>query len=1062
MCNLNFIFMRKLYSLLIAAIFCPSVSHGQTLQESFEQWPPQNWTLGSDKGEAEWQQTPCTEEKGPGAAADGEKAAFADYSTLGYVMPYMITPTFDVSALTNPEISFSWFHKGSDKDNGYIEVLAGYEENGEMVFKSIGNVTTTQDLTEWQVFRQVFNKNVKQIKLLSEKSKFWTQTPYYIDNVIIQEAGYTAAPINLTYMLQPDADGKVKLAWQAINDESKWNVKIAKAPFDPATADGDIKVTGIEGTPETIVEGLVVGQTYYWYVQTADNADGSAWVGASFKVDKAPLEVPFALTFNESDEGFAFVQDGQVNQWFWGEAAAMEGKAMYVSNDGGANNVYDINEAVKTHMYRNVLFPADMKKGAMLSFDFRGVGTQYNHCMKVFLVEDMSIYPVAGSYVQPKSGITTMLGKYNLQPEWTHYDIEIPASYAGKQVRMIISWENNDYEAASNPPAAFDNLMLTVLQCETPKNVEALFRTSSSVTLDWDMDTQASMFEIEYGSYGFEPGTGTVVAVDQLPPYTVTGLEESTRYDFFVRALCSDDMVSDDSQRLQTYTETAPKQAPYSAYFDEPELEKEMFPLGWSYTSGGNHKPYVLSSSFWAHSQPNCMAINDPTGEEMTTLVSPQFTDIAEGNRRITFYARISGMQHLIVGVMSDNTDANTFVPLKRINGADYPEYDPITGMAREGMYKHFLNLNDSRITAEHKYIAFRVGDILGKPLSIDDFVYEEIPANLEPTNVHPVDVSNDHARFAWDNHDGVKEWEVVCLQNGSEPDETTTGFTVTEPVALIDGLHEQVFYSVFVRAIYDNDIKSQWSQASVFLTCSGNPTLPFMEDFDNMYVHGMAPQCWSVDGYETYWALTKGEESSYPNAVHYAATTETVDSWMFTPAIYLEKDKSYMYSFWTKAEVESSDNTLAVCVGQEPTANAMGEALINYNQLSNRYKIVKAYFTPTESAFYFVGTNLKGAQSDGVYIDDVMLDEHDNPYAGIEQADNTDMMLQKSANALWLSHNATSARIDITRHDGVTIESIGSYAAGTRISTTGWAPGIYMVKATVGKATKMYKVVIK
>jgi hypothetical protein len=60
---------------------------------------------------------------------------------------------------------------------------------------------------------------------------------------------------------------------------------------------------------------------------------------------------------------------------------------------------------------------------------------------------------------------------------------------------------------------------------------------ANTVTLSWT--STGTAWTIEYGETGFSQGSGTEVTADSNP-FTVTGLEADTDYDFYVRNNCAD------------------------------------------------------------------------------------------------------------------------------------------------------------------------------------------------------------------------------------------------------------------------------------------------------------------------------------------------------------------------------------------------------------------------------------------------------------------------------------------------------------------------------------------
>ncbi|HPJ63768.1 fibronectin type III domain-containing protein, partial [Lentimicrobium sp.] len=79
--------------------------------------------------------------------------------------------------------------------------------------------------------------------------------------------------------------------------------------------------------------------------------------------------------------------------------------------------------------------------------------------------------------------------------------------------------------------------------CPTPTALTAT-PASFSAELGWTENGTATLWDIEWGEAGFTPGEGTVIT-GVSNPYTLTGLEFSTPYDFYVRADCGEGSVSD-------------------------------------------------------------------------------------------------------------------------------------------------------------------------------------------------------------------------------------------------------------------------------------------------------------------------------------------------------------------------------------------------------------------------------------------------------------------------------------------------------------------------------------
>ena len=67
-------------------------------------------------------------------------------------------------------------------------------------------------------------------------------------------------------------------------------------------------------------------------------------------------------------------------------------------------------------------------------------------------------------------------GVLNMQSTWQHKQILLPETATGVK-KLVFAWRN-DGSDGSNPPAAVDNLVIRVLECNP----------ADSLTIDWTLD----------------------------------------------------------------------------------------------------------------------------------------------------------------------------------------------------------------------------------------------------------------------------------------------------------------------------------------------------------------------------------------------------------------------------------------------------------------------------------------------------------------------------------------------------------------------------------------------
>ena len=100
-----------------------------------------------------------------------------------------------------------------------------------------------------------------------------------------------------------------------------------------------------------------------------------------------------------------------------------------------------------------------------------------------------------------------------------------------------------------------DTVTFTTSTCPDVTGLTASNVTTNSVTLNWTADPMAQTWTIEYGFEGFNQGTGTTVLAN-TNSYVVTGLLDDTPYEFYVKANCGTDWISENWVRVLATTQS--------------------------------------------------------------------------------------------------------------------------------------------------------------------------------------------------------------------------------------------------------------------------------------------------------------------------------------------------------------------------------------------------------------------------------------------------------------------------------------------------------------------------
>ncbi len=265
--------------------------------------------------------------------------------------------------------------------------------------------------------------------------------------------------------------------------------------------------------------------------------------------------------------------------------------------------------------------------------------------------------------------------------------------------------------------------------CWAPVNLTVSGATTdTSVILSWENDANApasataTRWEVSYGPEGFDPERGTIVTTTNKTNFAVTGLNHSTKYEFYVRAICNP-ATSDKSDWSNMATGTTQcgtwsmKDLPLVENFDgvtgttSSAINSHVLPNCWDYlntstttsgtsTTGYPGYPVAYNASSSSHSGNNHMRFYTYTtaayGDQYAIL--PQFGFDLD-TVVVGFYARESSttasyVGTVVVGVMSDPDNASTFVPVDTV-------------MPTTTSYEYF-EVNFEGFTGTGSYIALR------------------------------------------------------------------------------------------------------------------------------------------------------------------------------------------------------------------------------------------------------------------------------------------------------------------------------------------------------------------
>ncbi len=505
---------------------------------------------------------------------------------------------------------------------------------------------------------------------------------------------------------------------------------------------------------------------------------------------------------------WAFSNGFNINKWFVGTAVNNGGtKSLYISDNNGLANQYDITAASTTHAYKDVALPVNTSD-VTFSFDWRSMGNGQSDILNVWIVP-VSFTPLAGLQIFPGADRIQVGGPFSGQTVWNNYSTIVNLSaYAGQNIRLVFQWVNIGWEGMQTP-AAIDNVVLKSVTCSSPFDINAQSITTTGAQISWTAPTTANIASYDYYVSQTNtidtttPPTGNVTTAS----VSIGNLTAGTQYFFWVRSNCG----SVDGQSLWTgpfsfFTNCLILDLPFTETFNSDSTTVNC----WSVVNNNNDNikwnTNVTTGPFEGDRSANIpidmlpMALNDDY------LISPVFT--FNGSYRLKYYYKTGwGMGPQTFSVkMSQNGGigvsdfTQTVVAEQAYSNTQYIEkivYLPaFTGQGA---------------------LAWYVGSTSRRQIYIDKVVIEPVPACPEPYEVLSTQITDETLSIAWQQYGTVNSWEVIILPHGqSIPVDlsTITVYQTNAPSITISDLEDVTAYDVYVRAVCNPSQQSGWSSA--------------------------------------------------------------------------------------------------------------------------------------------------------------------------------------------------------------------------------------------------------
>ncbi|MEQ9261922.1 MAG: choice-of-anchor J domain-containing protein [Owenweeksia sp.] len=817
----------------------------------------------------------------------------------------LLTPLFDLTSLTVPELSF-WYFIGNDASltsRIVIDVYDGTTWNMDVatiVYNQTAWVRAFVDLTTYKSANtRIRFRGIETTDFNSDIS---------IDDVMIQEAPACPDPFALSATAISATSASVY--WSQTGGVSAWNIEYGPTGFSQGTG------TVMAVTNDTVGVGSLIPQSDYdVYVQADCGGNGmSAWIGPlTFTTACAPLLPPqledFANGFlptvcwDEADAGTPATGPSSIGSGSWTE-------------DGFANS--GSTGAVKTNMFTNskqdwILTPSyDLATGGpyQAEFDF-GVFT-WNTSTPATLGSDDEVQVLVSN---DKGATWTTLATYDntfvTASGGSHVIIDLSA-YSGDTVQMGIWANEGSVDDSQDNDIMLDNFEVRATPaCPDPFGIAATAITASSASVYWSQTGGIAAWNVEYGPVGFSQGTGTVLAATN-DTVGIGSLSPQSSYDVYVQADCGSNGVSVWVGPFTFTTACAPLLPPQLEDFTTGFLPT----VCWDEADGGT--PATGPNSFGAGSweedgfansgSTGAVKINMFTNNKQDWILTPSY-DLASGG---PYQAEFD------FGVFTWNTatpatlgsDDEVQVLVSNDKGATWTAlatYDNTFVTATGGSHVIIDLTAYSGDTVQMGIWANEgsVDDAPDNDIMLDNFEVRVIPACPDPFTLGATNIGTSSASFYWSQTGSVNGWNIEYGPVGFGQG-TGTVMAVTNDTVPVSGFMSNTTYQFYVQSDCGAGVTSGWVGPFTFTTACGPFLPPQLEDFSAGFLPGV---CWDeadagtpATGPSSFGSSSWTEDGFANNgstgAVKINMFTNNKQDWILTPSYDLASGGPYQAEF--------------------------------------------------------------------------------------------------------------------------------------------------------------------
>lgn len=598
-----------------------------------------------------------------------------------------------------------------------------------------------------------------------------------------------------------------------------------------------------------------------------------------------------------------------------------------------------------------------------------------------------------------------------------------------------------------------DNILWEINpSCPDVTGIQVPENNATGATIVWTPSDDNVSWDVAIGSNTEDPDSVPFTSYN-APTAVITGLEDSTDYNVWVRSVCAGDDKGAWIGPVAFTTACLPV-SDFNENFETaatPDL-----PLCWSRILRGDTIAFnaYVETTPWANLPDPTTSIvintSESGPEDDIILVSPNVSTLGLGSYRLKFKAK--GVATLTIGTLTGNTDAAVFTPLQTVSTTNIPT-------------QYVIEFSD--YTGTDSFIGIRTTGEFYTYVEIDDIVWQPIPLCPDVTDLHKTATTMATASIAWDGNAGT-QWEVAIGDEGADP-EMLTAISTADLTYMFESLAAGTTYNVWVRTVCEGALgNGEWSGPLTITTQCEGIGVPYIEDFETAITPHL-PDCTS--GIKVAAPPADWYTSNYPGygfesntLTYYGDMFADANTWFYTRGINLTEGQAYTISYrygGASTDTFFYSNSLRVMYGTDASPDGMVLPLAEYLDFGLDAPVSAAvdFIAPATGVFYFGFNVISPNNSYMMYIDDIMVDA-----APLGTPDNEKYTLACYPNPvkdiLYINTKVPVTDIAVYTMLGQEVPARFINIEHNAIDMSALAQGTYIAKITIGNMVKTVKIV--